>query len=258
MSIRATSSSSPTTFCLSTGLLICRGETGTADLGCLIHTGRLTVQGKLRDFKTTLPGEQLLATKTVGYLPPRPPRENSPSPSKWHSSFYCCPFSSSWSSCLSKTPSLALWPISWCSEYTCSTILTVPMWGCAWVLFWSRSSLTSFGFSSWQGYQSSYLALYQQSAQLQVEPAVGFPGVRLRDDNNSDGGKGKTPITKAIIFIILIRFRSNTEATRKSVRLFNLRFDLDARPINSPVYNIMNNQQPANYNAQGYWCLRYY
>ena len=156
MSIRATSSSSPMTFCLSTGLLTCRGETETADLGCLTHTGRLTVPGKLRDFKTTLPGELLLATKIVAYLQPRPPRDNSPSPSKWHSSFCCCPFSSSWSSCLSKILSLVLWPISWCSEYTFSTILTVLMWGCAWVLFWSRSSLTSFGCSSWQGYQYSY------------------------------------------------------------------------------------------------------
>ena len=160
MSIRATSSNSLMTFCLSTGLLICRGETETADLGCLTHMGRLTVPGKLRDFKTTPPGEQLPATKTVGYLPPRPLRDSNPSRSKWPSSFCCCPFSSSWSSCLWKILSLALWPISWCSEYTCSTILTVLTWGCAWVLFWFRSSLTSSGFSSWRGYKCSNAALY--------------------------------------------------------------------------------------------------
>ena len=40
--------------------------------------------------------------------------------------------------------------------------------------------------------------------------------------------------------IILFRYRSNTESTHKSVLLFNVRFDLDGRPINSPVYNLMN------------------
>lgn len=57
---------------------------------------------------------------------------------------------------------------------------------------------------------------------------------------------------KAIIFIILLKYRNNTESTKKAVRLFNLRFDLDARPINSPVFNIMNNNsqsyQPSNQN----------
>jgi len=40
--------------------------------------------------------------------------------------------------------------------------------------------------------------------------------------------------------IILYRYRNNDEATRKSVKLFSLRFDLDGRPVNSPVYNLMN------------------
>lgn len=43
--------------------------------------------------------------------------------------------------------------------------------------------------------------------------------------------------------IILFRFRSNTEETRKYVRLFNVKFDLDGRPVYSPVYNILNNTQ---------------
>jgi hypothetical protein len=40
--------------------------------------------------------------------------------------------------------------------------------------------------------------------------------------------------------IILYRYRNNDEATRKYVKLFSLRFDLDGRPVNSPVYNLMN------------------
>lgn len=53
--------------------------------------------------------------------------------------------------------------------------------------------------------------------------------------------------------IILYRYRNNDEATRKFVKIFSLRFDLDGRPVNSPVYNLMNKNNSSGAPASGYW-----
>jgi hypothetical protein len=46
--------------------------------------------------------------------------------------------------------------------------------------------------------------------------------------------------------IVLYRYRNNNETTKKSVKFFNLRFDLDGRPVASPVYNLFNKNESSN------------
>lgn len=51
---------------------------------------------------------------------------------------------------------------------------------------------------------------------------------------------------QGIVMIILFRFRNNTETTKKSVRLLNIRFDLDGRPVANPVYNLFNKNETSS------------
>ena len=45
--------------------------------------------------------------------------------------------------------------------------------------------------------------------------------------------------------IVLFRFRNNTDTTKKYVKIFNLRFDLDGRSVADPIYNLMNQRESA-------------